>query len=263
MLTPEFDDTPQVVFVSCPTTSTLKAAHGSVFHSDHCTTETTDAAVFALAPSTPVSVSRLVPECTATAKHPATTSHSVSILTIPSCAFACAETLLAAAHADGIHPKPVYTSDHPTRSVSTPVIPSRAFAAAANADRIVSEIIRTSVHATAAALSPVAVPTTVDRKSKAEGQVFSTTDSSAIGYITSSDLECIPVEGATKCQKTGPSSGRLDAVAIPWATRTSTRVSKSASNFNSKKDIGDLFCRLGQEFEVVTKTFKEIAELME
>ena len=38
-------------------------------------------------------------------------------------------------------------------------------------------------------------------------KVFSTTDSSAIGYIASSDLECIPVEGAAKRQKTGPSPG--------------------------------------------------------
>ena len=94
-------------------------------------------------------------------------------------------------------------------------------------------------------------------------KVFSTTDSSAIGYIASSDLECIPVEGATKRQKTGPSPSRLDSVAIPQATRKLTRASKSASNFNSKKDIGDLFRRLGQEFEVVTKTFNKIAELME
>ena len=40
--TPEFDDTPRVVFVSCPATSTSKVAHGPVFHSDRCTTETTD-----------------------------------------------------------------------------------------------------------------------------------------------------------------------------------------------------------------------------
>ena len=148
--------------------SDLKAAHGPVFHSDRRITKTTDVAVFALAPSTPVSVSGLVPECTATAKHPAATSHSVSVPTIPSCAFAGAETLLAAAHTDGIHPEPVYTSDHPTRSISILALPSHAFAAATNSlvatntDGIVSEIIRTSIHATAAAPSPVAVPTTVD-----------------------------------------------------------------------------------------------------
>ena len=94
-------------------------------------------------------------------------------------------------------------------------------------------------------------------------KVFSTTDSSAIRYIASSDLECFPVEGAAKRQKTGPSPGRLDAVTTPQATRKLTCASKSTSNFNSKKDIGDLFCRLGQEFEAVTKTFKEITELME
>ena len=163
--TPEFDDTPQVVFVSCPATSTSKAAHGSVFHSDRHITETTDVAVFALAPSTPVSVSGLVPKCTATAEHPAATSPSVSVPTIPNCTFAGAETLLAAAHADRIRPEPVYTSDHPTRSISILALPSRTFAAAANDDGIVSEIICTSVHATAAASSPVAVPATVDRKS--------------------------------------------------------------------------------------------------
>ena len=83
-------------------------------------------AVFALAPSAPASVSELVPECTATAEHPAATSRSVSVPTIPNCAFAGAETLLTAAHEDGIHPKPVHTSDHPTRSISAPAIPSRA-----------------------------------------------------------------------------------------------------------------------------------------
>ena len=129
---PEFDDTPRVVFVSCPATSTSKAAHGSVFHSDRCTTETTDVAIFALAPSTPVSVSRLVPECTATAEHPAATSHSISVPTIPNCAFAGAETSLTAAHADRIHPEPVYTSDHPTRSISIPAILSHAFVGATN-----------------------------------------------------------------------------------------------------------------------------------
>ena len=45
VLAPEFDDTPRVVFVSCPATSTLKVAHGPVFRSDRRTTETTDVAV--------------------------------------------------------------------------------------------------------------------------------------------------------------------------------------------------------------------------
>ena len=80
--TPEFDDTPQVVFISCPATSTSKVAHGPIFHSDRHTTETTNVAVFALAPSAPISVSGLVPKCTATAKHPTATSRSISILHI-------------------------------------------------------------------------------------------------------------------------------------------------------------------------------------
>ena len=94
-----------------------------------------------------------------------------SIPTIPSCAFAGAETLLATAHADGIYSEPVYISDHPTCSVSIPAIPRRAFAgaakslAAAHADGIVSAINLTRTTVTAAAPSPVAVPTTVDRKS--------------------------------------------------------------------------------------------------
>ena len=50
---------------------------------------------------------------------------------------------------------------------------------------------------------------------------------------------------------------------IPWATRKLKCVSKSTSNSNSKKDVGDLLHRLGQELEAVTKTIKEIAELME
>ena len=170
VLAPEFDDTPQVVFVSCPATLTSKVAHGPVFHSDCRTTETTDVAVFILTPSAPVSLSELVPKCTATAEHPAATSHSISVPTFPSCAFASAETLLATAHTDGIHPEPVYTSDHPTRSVSIPPIPNRTFAAPANSlttantDGIVSEIVCTSVHATTAASFPVAVPATVDHK---------------------------------------------------------------------------------------------------
>ena len=139
-------------------------AHGSVFHSDHRTAETTDVTVFALAPSSPISISGLVPECTATAEHPAATSRSISVPTIPSCTFAGAETLLAAAHADGIYPEPVYTSDHPTCSVSAPAIPSHAFATA-HANGIVSAIGPTCTFVTDAASSPVAVPATVDRKS--------------------------------------------------------------------------------------------------
>ena len=92
-------------------------------------------------------------------------------------------------------------------------------------------------------------------------KVFSTTDSSAIRYIALFNLECISGEVTAKYQKTGPTHSQLDAVVIPWATRKLTHASKSTSNF--KKDVGDLFHRLGQEFKMVTKTFKKIAEIME
>ena len=161
---PEFDDTPQVVFVSCPATLTSKVAHGPVFHSDRRTTETTIMAIFALAPSTTVSISGLVPECTTPADHAATTSRSDSDPTIPNCAFASAKTSLTPAHADGIVPRPVYTSNHPARSVSVPAIASHAFATA-HADGIVSTIRPTRTPTTAAAPSPVAVPATIDHMS--------------------------------------------------------------------------------------------------
>ena len=96
--TPTFDDTPGVMFVSCPTTSTLKAAHAPVFCSVHPTSKTANIGIFALAPSATITISRLVPEYTAPAEHTIATSRSVSILTTPSCAFASAETSLTAAH---------------------------------------------------------------------------------------------------------------------------------------------------------------------
>ena len=157
---PEFDNTPQVVFVSCPTALTSKVAHGPVFHSDHHTTKTTNVAIFTLAPSATVSVSGLMPECTAPTNHIAATSRPDSLPIIPHCAFANTETSLAPAHADGIVPGPIYTSDHPACSISVPAIPSHAFAGAKNllaathADRIISTIIPTRTPATTAASSP-------------------------------------------------------------------------------------------------------------
>ena len=210
VLTPEFDDTPQVVFVSCPTTLTSKAVHGSVFHSNRRTTATTDVAVFALTPSAPISVSELMPECTATAEDPAATSCSISIPTIPNCAFAGAEPLLATAHADRIHSEPVYTSDHPTCSVSGPVIPSRTFAGAANSltaahsDGIISAIGPTHTFATAAAPSPVTVPTTVDRKSAP----------------TSPLLVTITHLALASAHTTAPIRSTLDSETIPAAVST-------------------------------------------
>ena len=170
-MTPDCDDTPRVVFVSSPATSTLKAAHGPVFSSGHASSDTADVAIFALAPSASVHVSKLVPKCIATAEHPTVTARSISVLTVPSCAFAGAENPLAAAHADGIVSVTVKTFDHPARSVSAPAIPSRALAGAesslavAHADGIVSAIVPLRIPITAANLSPISLPTNVDRKS--------------------------------------------------------------------------------------------------
>ena len=46
---PDFDNTSHVVFISCPTTLTSKAAHGTVFPSICPTSKTANIAIFALA----------------------------------------------------------------------------------------------------------------------------------------------------------------------------------------------------------------------
>ena len=55
--TPEFDDTPHIVFMSCAATPTSKTAHGLVFPSVHPTAEHANVAIFALAPSATIAVS--------------------------------------------------------------------------------------------------------------------------------------------------------------------------------------------------------------
>jgi hypothetical protein len=56
---------------------------------------------------------------------------------------------------------------------------------------------------------------------------------------------------------------RFDGVVLtpnpPQASRYSTRAAK----VNSKKDVSELFQRLGQEFQAVTKTLEEIAGALE
>jgi hypothetical protein len=47
---------------------------------------------------------------------------------------------------------------------------------------------------------------------------------------------------------------------VPKATRRSTCSTKAN---NSKKDISELFRRLGQEFGTITKTFEDMAQTME
>ena len=96
-------------------------------------------------------------------------------------------------------------------------------------------------------------------------KAYSTTDASAIGSIESTagfDLD--PPQPAGKHQKSASGSSsqvRFDGVAVPLAraTRRSVRTTKA----NSKKDIHELFKRLGQEFGAVAKTCEEIAEAFE
>ena len=91
-------------------------------------------------------------------------------------------------------------------------------------------------------------------------KIFVTMDSIAIRYIDSFDIDFCPKQGSSKHQKKGPSQARLDGVVLTsWATRTSTCTAK----FHSKRDIGELFQRLGQEFKAVRKMFKDIAAAWE
>ena len=85
------------------------------------------------------------------------------------------------------------------------------------------------------------------------------TGSAPIGHIATSDFDITSSQGAPKRQKTGPSQDRFDGVVILRPTRTSARVAKSTN----KADIAELFQRLGQDFQAVAKTFKEISELMD
>ena len=85
------------------------------------------------------------------------------------------------------------------------------------------------------------------------------TGSAPIGHIATSDFDITSGQGASKRQKTGPSQDRFDSVVILRPTRTSACVAKSTN----KAGIAELFQRLGQEFQAVMKTFKEISESMD
>ena len=85
------------------------------------------------------------------------------------------------------------------------------------------------------------------------------TGSAPIGHIATSDFNITSSQGAPKQQKTGPSQDWFDGVVILWPTRTSARVAKSTN----KVGIAELFQRLGQEFQAVAKTFKEISESLD
>ena len=100
-----------------------------------------------------------------------------------------------------------------------------------------------------------------NKKRKAE----STTDISAIGHTQTVSVALDPARPSGKRHKAafgGPSRVRFDGITVPpapKATRNCTRAAKA----NSKKDIHELFDRLGQEFGAVGKTCEEIAESFE
>ena len=73
-------------------------------------------------------------------------------------------------------------------------------------------------------------------------------------------LEMDPSVYPSKRGKTASgSSVQFDGVVLPKGTRRSTRSTKA----NSKKEVNELFKRLGQEFSAISKTCAEIAEAFE
>jgi hypothetical protein len=92
----------------------------------------------------------------------------------------------------------------------------------------------------------------------------SVSDASSIGRsdATGFDFEATEPNGKRQKMASGSSAQvRFDGIMVPpvKATRRSTRSAKA----NSKKDIHELFERLGQEFGAVAKTCKDIAEVFE
>ena len=85
------------------------------------------------------------------------------------------------------------------------------------------------------------------------------TGSAPIGHVATSDFDITSSQGAPKRQKTGPSQDQFDGAVILQPTRTSAHVAKSTN----KVGIAELFHRLGQEFQAVVKTFKDISESMD
>ena len=106
-------------------------------------------------------------------------------------------------------------------------------------------------------------PAQPPRKRKA----YSTTDASSIGRIEilGSDIDTAQPSGKRHKSSSGTSQVRFDGIMVPPGptapparpTRKSTRTAK----VNEKKDMRELFERLGQEFGAVAKTCEDIAEL--
>jgi hypothetical protein len=103
-------------------------------------------------------------------------------------------------------------------------------------------------------------PKSPGRVTTRKRKVYSTTDANPIGVIEPiDDADTDPVQPAGKRAKTAfvsTSHVRFNGVAVPKATRKSTRVPKASS----KKE---LFARLGKEFASISKTCEELSETMD
>lgn len=106
-------------------------------------------------------------------------------------------------------------------------------------------------------------PVQPSRKRKA----YSTTGANSIGRIEilESDIDIAPPSGKRHKSSSGTSQVRFDGVMVPpvppappaRATRKSARTAKA----NEKKDMRELFERLGQELGAAAKTCEEMSEL--
>jgi hypothetical protein len=105
-------------------------------------------------------------------------------------------------------------------------------------------------------------PKSPGRLANRKRKAYSTTDANPIGVIEpidDADADAGAAQPRGKRVKTTSASSsnvRFDGVAIPKATRKSTRATKA----NSKKDVNELFARLAKEFAAVSKTCEEISE---
>ena len=89
--------------------------------------------------------------------------------------------------------------------------------------------------------------------------MYSTIDSSAIGSIEGPiNVDFTPPVGKrAKIASGSGSTFQFDGIKVARpATRRSTWTAKS----DTKKDMAELFKRLGKEFEAISKTCEEIAE---
>ncbi len=83
------------------------------------------------------------------------------------------------------------------------------------------------------------------------------------------NVDADPPQNIGKRRRTGPSGPRrvvLDSVTLqqklPPAAR-STRRSTQNTNANGKKDVSNLFARLGQEFHAIAMTFEQLGEVLD